>query len=121
MTQTHTPLPWELRRGVGDDYEVFPTRGGPPKHGSWAEVAVCPDQYDEEDEARANATFIVTACNSYYDNQATIASQAAEIARLREALTEVMSWVKNWDAAFLKNDEWPATKAKVDAALEPPS
>lgn len=37
--------------------------------------------------------------------------------KLREALVEVMSWIKNWDAPFLEDDEWPATQAKIEAAL----
>lgn len=36
---------------------------------------------------------------------------------LLAALTEVMDWVKHWDPNFAQDAEWPATAAKVDAAL----
>lgn len=75
MTQTHTPLPWakemfvDNRKHGGDHhtYRITPQRG---VYGTLFE-------YD--------ADYALLACNSYYDNQALIASQAAEIARLREA------------------------------------
>lgn len=43
---------------------------------------------------------------------------ASENERLRAALEEVMSWVKNWGVPFLEDDEWSDTAAKVCAALE---
>jgi hypothetical protein len=36
---------------------------------------------------------------------------------LREALIEVRDWIKNWDPNFIYDDEWPATAAKIEAAL----
>lgn len=36
---------------------------------------------------------------------------------LEAALREVMAWINNWDPAFVMDDEWPETKARVDAAL----
>jgi len=33
------------------------------------------------------------------------------------ALKEVMDWIDNWDPNFIDDDEWPETKARVDAAL----
>lgn len=51
-------------------------------------------------------------------------AQRAEIERLtkerdrmREALKEVMEWIDNWSPSFVYDDEWRATKARVDAAL----
>lgn len=37
--------------------------------------------------------------------------------RLREALREAFAWIKNWDAAFIEDGEWPATEEKIVAAL----
>lgn len=34
-----------------------------------------------------------------------------------EALKEVMEWIDNWSPPFTDDDEWPATQAKVFAAL----
>lgn len=61
--QTHTPGPWEVRQGFRDDtFEVFPTRGGPPELGAWAELAtVVGDYSDDEAEGRANARLIAAA------------------------------------------------------------
>jgi hypothetical protein len=38
-------------------------------------------------------------------------------AELHAALTEVMQWISNWSPPFVEDDEWPATAAKVKAAL----
>ena len=37
--------------------------------------------------------------------------------QLREALTEVMEWLSNWNPEFTDDPEWDDTKAKVDEAL----
>lgn len=34
-----------------------------------------------------------------------------------EALGELYAWVKNWDVAFLDDEEWPETRTKVEAHL----
>jgi hypothetical protein len=34
-----------------------------------------------------------------------------------DALRELFSWVKNWSPSFTEDGEWPATEAKVKAAL----
>ena len=47
-----------------------------------------------------------------------IAAQQSEIAKLREALTEVKQWISNWDPAFIYDDEWPATAQKIEEALK---
>ena len=45
----------------------------------------------------------------------------AENARLRKALTEVMSWIDNWSPSFTEDDEWNSeTLPMVRAALSPP-
>lgn len=68
-------------------------------------VACAIDSYCTSlDEAQADAAFIVQCVNAHDE--------------LVEALTEVMSWIRNWDPNFSEDDEWPATKAKVRAALE---
>lgn len=36
---------------------------------------------------------------------------------LREALVEVMEWIKGWDPNFIYDEAWPATEAKVQKAL----
>jgi hypothetical protein len=38
-------------------------------------------------------------------------------AALREVLKEVMDWIDNWDPNFLDDEEWSATREKVDALL----
>ena len=52
------------------------------------------------------------ACSYYIRHRA-----ADEIVRLREALEEVMSWIKNWSPDFTEDDEWKATAEKASAAL----
>ena len=47
-----------------------------------------------------------------------ITEQQQEIAKLREALTEVQQWINNWDPAFIYDDEWSATAKKVAEALQ---
>ena len=42
---------------------------------------------------------------------------ATEGGLLREALTEVMEWIRGWDPSFIEDPEWFDTKAKVEAAL----
>ena len=41
----------------------------------------------------------------------------AEIEKLREALTEVMVWINEWEPAFIQDGEWRETKRMVRAAL----
>ncbi len=36
---------------------------------------------------------------------------------LREALSETVEWIKNWNPDFVEDDEWPETYAKIEAAL----
>lgn len=43
-----------------------------------------------------------------------------EVVALRDALAEVMIWIKNWDPSFVEDDEWAATAEKVSAALKDP-
>ena len=42
----------------------------------------------------------------------------AERDMVRAALKELFGWVQNWDVAFLEDDEWPATRARIETALE---
>lgn len=35
----------------------------------------------------------------------------------KAALAEVMVWIDNWGPAWLDDDEWPDTRAKVERAL----
>lgn len=51
-------------------------------------------------------------------NAALSASQARE-AGMREALTDVMTWIGNWAPNFIYDEEWDATEHKVNAALSP--
>ena len=41
----------------------------------------------------------------------------AENEKLREALTEVMVWINEWEPAFIQDEEWRETKRMVRAAL----
>jgi hypothetical protein len=36
---------------------------------------------------------------------------------LRDALVELNEWVNAWDPNFIHDDEWPATRDKIAAAL----
>lgn len=38
---------------------------------------------------------------------------------LRDALIEVLVWIDNWDPNFIYDDEWPATRERVQKALHP--
>ena len=38
-------------------------------------------------------------------------------AELLAALREVREWIRNWDPDFTQDEEWRATRAKMDAAL----
>lgn len=49
--------------------------------------------------------------------QSALAQSALERAGLVEALNEVMEWISGWSPNFEADDEWPATKARVDKAL----
>ena len=53
-----------------------------------------------------------------YEGLARAAIKATGVEQMREALIEVMIWIKNWDPNFVEDDEWPDTEAKIDAALE---
>lgn len=37
--------------------------------------------------------------------------------RLRVSLAEVRGWIDNWSPNFTQDEEWPETKARMDAAL----
>lgn len=44
-------------------------------------------------------------------------SELPEVVRLREALSETLEWIKLWEPNFIYDDEWQATRDKIDAAL----
>ncbi|WP_156379260.1 hypothetical protein [Rhizobium sp. Root149] len=107
MTQTHTPLPW----AENNDLKYFEV---------WAKDDEANDRHIicalEGPDAKANAAFIVTACNSYYDNQATIASQAAEIAALREALKSAEAEVKKMRDRY---ERWMPVSEEIPHGMSP--
>ena len=37
---------------------------------------------------------------------------------LRDALNEVMTWIRNWSPSFTEDNEWAETKDKVEKALQ---
>ena len=41
-----------------------------------------------------------------------------EAAGLRAALELAMSWINNWQPAFIDDEEWPTDAHKIRAALE---
>lgn len=47
-----------------------------------------------------------------------LADKQNQIAKLREALTEVQQWISNWDPPFIYDDEWSATAKKLEEALK---
>ena len=125
MTQTHTPLPWAVFNGV-NIYPANDTAGRfyiadcDPESACLEEMALAVGEHPFTDSTfemkKADATFIVTACNSYYDNQALIASQAAEIARLREALKKIAD-----PKQLASHGDPTALRDVARAALEPRS
>jgi len=54
------------------------------------QIADCSSVSFTDKESTANAAFIVTACNAYEANQATIAKQQATIKALTEVLSELV-------------------------------
>ncbi len=44
-------------------------------------------------------------------------SNLPEMIALRDALKEVMTWISNWDPAFIHDEEWDDTYMKVMRAL----
>jgi Xaa-Pro aminopeptidase len=73
------------------------------------------DAEDVVDALRAGLDFRAQA------NPYTILSLIERAEQLEAALREVMEWVRNWSPNFTDDDEWPETKAKVEAALSNPT
>lgn len=89
----HTELPWVQWYDHPDIYAgtvELNNRHSIQGDDSLVCVAICDDDELAVPEAIANAQFIVTACNSYYNNQHTIATLTAELAEVREQLAEAV-------------------------------
>jgi len=113
-----TPGEWAIRARDRNEHEweVYPLRDGPPKIGQWVEIALCPDQWDEEnpDEAKNNATHIA-AC-SPANIRALLSERAAmkaEIERLRLVLGKADEELA---AAGYRPSQWP--RPQICAALK---
>lgn len=65
-----------------------------------------------QERLRENADFV-----GREDTRKTVTEAADALDALVEALTEVDEWIANWSPNFEQDDEWPATKAKIRAAL----
>ena len=52
------------------------------------------------------------------DARAELAALTSELARMREALGELMGWIDGWEPRFLDDETWPETETKVRAALD---
>lgn len=62
------------------------------------------------EDGRANGLFPITC-------EWGEAHLLAAAPNLYKALEDVMDWITNWSPPFTDDDEWPATKARADAAL----
>ena len=108
---THTPTPWEAQDFCDGEegFAIIGTNLG----GLVAYASMQPADIDNQDTSRAeaNAEFIVTAVNAYEANQ-------AEIARLRDALSDLAEAARN---ACNAAQHPPLTDAlfNADAALSP--
>lgn len=79
-----TPGPWAVREGFRDgDWEVYPTRGGPPDFGDWADLANVTGDYGDDggDEGRANAHLIAAA-----PDLLAVAKECIDLVKLAESL-----------------------------------
>ena len=104
----HTPLPWKMVSASNFENGNVYTSIQPVNVDEYAmkplammngEYHVCRMSHTAAEcrfnYHRANAAFIVTACNSHYDNIATIAALKAENERLREALEKIHGFARS--------------------------
>ncbi len=114
----HTPLPWAAtdkpRTGI-----ILPDRS----YGSIdtiLEVSGFNSECTVEDDL-SNRDFIVKACNSYYESQATIASQEETIKELVEVLEDCVEYsslseeyrpIPNTERELMEDIESAISKAK---------
>ena len=109
----HTPTPWKLEAeedaeiGISTDNNDFRALGD-----QWQNLAVA---YDA-----ANAAFIVTACNAYDQDKATIKALAEAVTEAETALGENLHWLADkLDQAIRQKDaETIAKLAQLNAAWE---
>lgn len=88
MSEPYTPGPWEIDPNSGPGIGwSMLAKQGP--------VCVCP-------------------AKAYSEPDAHLIAAAPE---LYEALAEALQWIKGWDPNFIHDDEWQATRDKIDAAL----
>lgn len=100
--QTVTPGPWETayRQRPDGNYaqEVWGTDGEIVATAGWAAKPI-----DEKG-----------AIGNYRETNARLIAAAPD---LLEALRDVTEWIHNWSPDFVEDDEWPATDAKLRAAI----
>lgn len=114
----HTSLPWSISHG----YDLSNLDGfassyvcGPDPNSIGIKIATpwIEGAWDDDAEAKANAEFIVTACNAHYDNLARITQLEVERAELVEALGRLV------DACNLRalrgRDHVPSMRVEQDA------
>lgn len=80
----HTPTPWKL---YAEESVTEVQCNEKPAIASWMGFDDCNRSIEGH---RANAAFIVTACNAYDANQATIAQQAETIKAMASTIRKVM-------------------------------
>ena len=92
MTETkQSPLPWHLSTEKFDDWGTIKDANSHlvAEAMEVEKITAAEIEYSRTtgaDPTQPNANFIVTACNAYYDNQATIAAQAKRIAWLERPI-----------------------------------
>lgn len=126
MTETTTPLPVAAPCEHCGSTDIFIEREDLSAYqarcndcGSRGPIVEEGRYYDNEEAGQRDA---IAAWNKRAAPPAPSASPAASTEALTEAaavaaLKEVMEWISNWAPSFIFDDEWPATKAKVDAAI----
>lgn len=100
MEAKHTPGPWFVPEQESADLNIS---------------IKAPDPADPD--SPWNVAVAIGACGHPDDQTQANARLIASAPALVEALKEVMGWIDNWYPPFVEDDEWPGTKARINAAL----
>jgi len=70
-----------------------------------------------ESVSETHRTYVETSKKIATVREQTLAALRKQHAEMLAALREVREWIRNWDPDFTQDEEWRATRAKMDAAL----